>query len=321
MAAVGVASHSSLIQEPSGSEISRETGKIATSSIHELFTQTSAEDALEARSCSTRFLDAFLGMIRRVCSCIKATPAFTIETPAFTTETPASSIETPASTKKTFRKKLECSMILIKDPNLTVEERLSGFYDLLEVLSNFLGASSAERAVCVETQVQTACNELPSWIQQELCRCLAVSDIGRLKADSYPNLLEIRKILRKVEKDLPSVKLARLHRLFDNRITHQGRVSHLLSIIEVQYKLSKLDPHITVEALKKYVLYLFNTFDESVKEGIYTAVRNVVLEEKSSSVEINGSLVSIQNESLGELIVNADPLGRRVQLGMKQWRG
>ncbi len=75
------------------------------------------------------------------------------------------------------------------------------------------------------------------------------------------------------------------------------------------------------------MLDLFGALDESVKSDIYTKVQDVVCEEKSFSVgsddyiEINGSLVSLQDESLGKLIVNADPLGRRVQLGIEKWLG
>ncbi len=297
-----------VIQEPLESAVSRDAGEMERGSpIH-----TSETGSEEAQSFVRRSWRAVSGLITWIWDHIKL---------LFIKKIPESSQEALACSKAAFKTSVACYINVIKDPNLTVEERLRGFYDLLEVASNFLGESSAERAVCVETQVQTACNELPPWIQQELCQRLAVSDTGRLKADSYPNLLEIRKILKKVEKELPSVKLAKLHRLLSNRMTPQGRVSYLLSIIELQYKLSKRDPHVTLEGLKQYVLYLFKTFDESVKEGIYTAVRNVVLEEQSSSVEINGSLVSIQNDSLGKMIVNADPLGRRVQLGMKQWRG
>ncbi len=82
-----------------------------------------------------------------------------------------------------------------------------------------------------------------------------------------------------IQKFLPSVTLARLHRLFNDQSIQKGRVNTLLSMIQLQHKVSELDPDVTLESLKKSVLNLFNTVDESVKEEIYTAVRNVVLEE------------------------------------------
>ncbi len=90
-------------------------------------------------------------------------------------------------------------------------------------------------------------------------------------------------------------------------------------------ELSKLDPDVIVESLKKSVLDLFETWDESLKSEMYTEVQKVVLQEARSSdgneryIEINGISLSVQHKFLGKMIVNAAPLGARVQLGITKW--
>ncbi len=236
---------------------------------------------------------------------------------------PESSQETPASRQVRLEKELADHVIAIKDTDLTIRERVESFEDLLEDSYELLEPWSEQGVLAVQTQIQMGCDELPPGLKEELYKLLSRSMTEQLLIESDDDIYAMKEALSTIRKALPSVQLADLQCIYQNRFTDRGEVRVLDSMI--QLKLSKLDPDVTEESLKVSVLNLFETFNESLKSEIYTEVQKVVLQETRSSnesdgyIDVAGTRVSVQDESLGKLVFDADPLGLRVQNGIKWW--
>ncbi len=240
MATVVSASDSLLRQGSLGSKVLIDTGEMAGRSYRLLSTKTSEKDGAEVQSFSTRVLS----VITQIWHNIQA--LFSQEIPEYSQEP--------------LKKKLECHIAKMKDPNLNLSplEKLDVFLSLLEFSCEWLEYGPEEMDVCVGTQIQDACNELPPLLKQELYRHLGVPDTGQLKVDSYQDLLRIREEFRVIHEDLPSVELARLHRLFLAQTTHKGRINTILSMMQVSHKISELDPDVTSASIKAFVTGLYN---------------------------------------------------------------
>ncbi len=255
MATVVSASDSLLKQGSLGSKVLIDTGEMAGRSCRLLSTKTSEKDGAEVQSFSTRVLS----VITQIWHNIQA---------LFSQEIPESSREIFEYSQEPLKKELECHIATMKDPNLNLSplEKLDVFLSLLEFSCEWLEYGPEEMDVCVGTQIQDACNELPPLLKQELYLHLGVPDTGQLKVDSYQDLLRIREEFRVIHEDLPSVELARLHRVFLAQTTHKGRSNTMLSMMQVSRKISKLDPDVTLASIKAFVTGLDDTYDEFNKQ-------------------------------------------------------
>ncbi len=297
------------------SEEIRDIGDITHRSMPLLSTQTSARDTAEAQS----FITSILNVILR-----RMTPIWEYTQRLFSKTTPESSQNIPALSQEEVKRELAGYCSTIKDTDLKIGVRVGAFEDLVARSYYLLQPWTEQGAVAVQTQIQIACNELPPRLQKELYQQLSLSMTEQLIIDSKHDLDAIFRTISKIHYELPSVELARLKSDYNFSRTQKARVGFLLSLIRLQ--LSHLDPDITVEILKKSVLNLFKTFDESLKSEIYTEVQKVVLQETRSNnesadyIDIEGTLINVQNDSLGKMIVDADPLGPRVLAGIRQWQ-
>ncbi len=309
MAAGVPESSSCLIQESSISEVSREPGGVSKSSIHVLSTQVSARADEEAQPFLTRAWAVVLVTMTQVWHFIKS---------LFSKATPESNQITP-------EKALAHYVIAIKNTHLTIRERVEAFSELLSASCFLLSPWTEPDFVALQTQIQIGCNELPPGFKKEVYQRLSRSMTDQLVIDAEDDIYAIQDAFTPIVQGLPSNELARLRSSFNGRKTDIGKVRVLVDFNMIQFELSKLEPDITVEILKTSVLDLFETLGDLVKSEIYTEVQKVALQESRSSneseayIDIKGIRVNVQNDSLGQMIVNADPLGLKVQLGMKKW--
>ncbi len=168
-------------------------------------------------------------------------------------------------------------------------------------------------------------NEIPSVVREELYQLLSRFMTEELFIDSDEGIYAMTEALSTIRSVFPSVQFTELPGFYRTQYTDKGQVRVLFRMI--QLKLSNLEPDVTVETFKTSVLNLFKTFNESLKSEIYTEVQKGVLQQARSRnesegyIDVAGTRVSVQDESLGKLIFEADPLGLRVQLGIQKWQG
>ncbi len=311
MTPVEAASHSSLIQESLGSEVSRDPGKMENSSSHVLSTQTSSKDSTEELSFITRFLGVVIEIITRVCHCLKLLFKYRI----------------------TPERALALNIIAIKNIHLTTSDRLLAFDELLLASKQLLERCSEQDTVAIYTQIQIGYNELPSGLKKELYQRLSLSRTEQLIIDSDEGLQAALEAVYTIYNDLPSVALGELQTRFYKQFSNKEQVRILLKIIRLS--ILDLDPDVTAESLKRVVLDLFGTFNEPLKSEIDVEMRKIAYKQSRSTddvegggsvgfihiptINIEGVSISFQDPSLGRRIVYADPLGPIVQSGLTEW--
>ncbi len=173
-----------LIQQFPEREVSGETGGIANRSSHLLSTQTSERNAAEAQSFITRIFAVVLGRMTWVWDWIMS---------LLDKAPPESSQEIP-------EKEVASHVMPIQNTDLTIEERVMAFADLLDSSYDLLEPWTET----VRTQqIQMACNELPLDIKQALYQSLSLLMTDSLVIKSDNDLFEIHAAVLSLMKNFP----------------------------------------------------------------------------------------------------------------------